>query len=144
MLNLLQLLSAELFQLELKKGGRYFGGLFVYWLMLIVFGAIVLYSKIRRATGEVSAVCLLSCCIYRCLSVRLCCLVLQNGIECMFRFTTFIIHYTLVWLQMILSLIPHPGFASSQVCYVCSIITTYIKRVCDLATCRKVANSLIV
>ena len=71
MSTLLQLLSAGLIQLERMKGGRYFGGLFTYWLMLIVFGAIVLYSKIRRATEEVSVVCLLSCCIHRCPSVRL-------------------------------------------------------------------------
>ena len=40
-------------QLERKKCARYFGGLFCYWLLLTITGALVIYSKARLATLNV-------------------------------------------------------------------------------------------
>ena len=43
------MVAAVITQLERSKGGRYFGGLFAYWLYLVIAGALILYSKIRIA-----------------------------------------------------------------------------------------------
>ena len=47
--------------MERRKGGRYFGGLFGYWVYLVLGGTIILYSKVRVAEEQViTKVCLLA------------------------------------------------------------------------------------
>ncbi|XP_067934005.1 multidrug resistance-associated protein 1-like [Watersipora subatra] len=83
------ILAAVIIQLERKKGGRYFLGLFTYWILLVLTGTIIIYSKIRAAR-------------------------LQGKIEDQFRLSTFIIHYVLVLLQLALTFVPNPRIVATE------------------------------
>ena len=53
--------AAVITQMERRKGGRYFGGLFGYWVYLVLGGTIILYSKVRVAEEQViTKICLLA------------------------------------------------------------------------------------